>query len=83
MMYYEVVLTPRFGKLTVPSPGDIGEGWAMDADLIEQVAQGYHCEELTEADLPAPLDNPTYPGLRLYRVEGRTETFYFGIIECD
>ena len=79
-MYYEVPLLDRGPYLSVPSPGDLGDGWAIDSDLLMEIAQGYPCEPIDEADLPKPLDNPTFPGLQLYRLHGAQGITYFGII---
>lgn len=80
-MFYEVPLYWGSRSFTVPSPGDLSEGWAMDADLLAEAAAGYDCQEIDEAALPVPLDNPTYPGLRIFRLEGQNGPSYFGMIE--
>ena len=80
-MFYEVPLYWGSRSFTVPNPGDLGAGWEMDSDLLGEAAQGYCCEEIEEADLPVPLDNPPYQGLRIFRLEGQNGPSYFGIIE--
>lgn len=78
-MFYAIPLYPG-RTFTVPSPGDLGEGWAFDSDLLEAIAQGRTLEAITEAELPAPLDNPTYPGLQLYRLETAQGAEYVGVV---
>ncbi len=77
-LFYEIPLYAG-REWTVPFPGDLSEGWAVASDLITEAAMGYHCEEIDEAELPAPLNNPTYAGLRIYRFDGPDVEGYFGV----
>jgi hypothetical protein len=80
-MFYEIPLYSVDGAFHVPARGDLGEGWASDADLLHEAAMGYPIEEITAADLPQPLDNPLYSGLRLFRLDGQHGASYFGVCE--
>lgn len=80
-MYYEVPLYWTATGFNVPSSGDLGEGWAMDSDLIQEAANGYPVEEISENDLPAPLNNSTFGGLRIFKMNGQDGASYFGIVE--
>lgn len=81
MKFYEVTLYESGSEFNVPSRGDLGEGWAMDSDLIQEAAMGYPVEAIDETDLPKSLNNPTYPGLRIFKMEGQDGPSYFGIWE--
>jgi hypothetical protein len=78
-LLYEVPLYWTNGAFHVPAPDDLGVGWASETALLQEAAMGYPVAEITAADLPAPLDNPTYAGLRLFRLEGQSGPSYFGI----
>ena len=80
-MFYEVPLYWGSRSFTVPSPGDLGEGWIMETDLLVEASHGYGCEEIAAADLPLPLDNPTYQAVRIFRLDGQNGPSYFGLIE--
>lgn len=76
-MYYEITLNWNSNNFTV-NP-DKGEEWAMDTDIIAEAAGSYPVEEVSE--LPLPLENSKFPGLRLFRVDGQHGPAYFGIYE--
>ena len=78
-MFYEVTLNWNSNGFTV-NP-ELGEGWAMDTDLIHEAAMGYPVEEISESELPANLNNPTFAGLRLFKMDGQNGPSYFGIVE--
>lgn len=81
-MYFEVALIDNESEFTVTPRADLGEGWAMDSDLIQEIANGYQgCERIEESDLPKPLNNPWYGDLAVYRLEGQNGPSYFGIAE--
>ena len=77
-MYYEITLNWMSDGFHV---GEKGQGWAMDSDLLHEAAMGYPVEEIGEAELPATLHNPTYPGLRVFRMDGQNGPSYFGVYE--
>ena len=80
-MYYEIALYDVNGEFHVARPADLGEGWAMDSDLLHEAADGYPIAEISEAELPAPLQNQHYAGLRLFKLDGQHGASYFGIAE--
>jgi len=80
-MYFEVALYEHGDEFTVTPPADLGEGWAMDSDLIHEAADGYPVQRIEEADLPKTLNNPHYTGLAVYRLDGQNGFSYFGVYE--
>ncbi|MBA2525668.1 MAG: hypothetical protein H0V18_07795 [Pyrinomonadaceae bacterium] len=81
-MYYEIPLYSTGGNFHVHTDrGSLGQGWAMDTDLIHEAANGYPIEEISESSLPEPLLNGTYRDLRIFRMDGQDGPSYFGIAD--
>ncbi len=65
-VYALPLLGPRNGQYTLPSLGAVDDGYFTLTAALDEAGEGYPCEAIREADLPAPLDNPAYTRLQLY-----------------
>lgn len=58
---------------------DNGEYWPEEDGIYEELIETYGLQEITEADLPKPLSNPSDISVRLFKKNSQGITEYLGL----
>ena len=78
MAYVEVALFDVDGKFFVENLDDDPSEWFNSIEeLMEGASFGYPCREISESDLPLPVEEHPYTDLRFFEIDGRGGKSYF------